>query len=267
MSGSLIAELKNGEHSDEMPALSGYLREKTLFKEKIPVITTYFLDNSLPRYGPLEKQGKLLRAIEQLTTYPGKEVRLDLQHDVSLAWAKNWQEFEYYLKSLRDRGFVYAPVRPPYDFVTITAAGWKHLEQKQSSFTSKTQVFVAMSFSEGLLPAYKDAIAPAINSTGYRPYRVDSKPHLDRIDAKIIREIKDSRFVVADVTEQKQGVYYEAGFAHGLGIPVIWCVRKDDKDSLHFDTRQYNHIIWENTNELKEKLEDTILAVIGRKPD
>ncbi len=44
---------------------------------------------------------------------------------------------------------------------------------------------------------------------GYKAYRVDSKPHSDRIDAKIITEIKNSRFLFADVTEQKQGVYFK----------------------------------------------------------
>ena len=120
-----------------------------------------------------------------------------------------------------------------------------------------------MSFDEGLRSVYDNAIAPAIKSTGYRPYRVDAIPHLERIDVKIIAEIRQSRFLVADVTQQKAGVYYEAGFAHGLGIPVIWCVRKDDLDNVHFDTRQYNHVLWDTENELREQLENFILATIG----
>lgn len=60
------------------------------------------------------------------------------------------------------------------------------------------------------------------------PHRVDKEPHIDRIDAKIIADIKDSLFLVADVTRQKQGVYFEAGFALGLKLPVISSVREDD---------------------------------------
>jgi len=153
---------------------------------------------------------------------------------------------------------------PLYPMV-ITAAGWEYIEKDEANLASKTQGFVAMSFDKTLLPVYENAIAPAIEATGYRPHRVDSKPHLERIDAKIIAEIKNSRFIVADVTQQKAGVYYEAGFAHGLGIPVIWCVRHDDLNNVHFDTRQYNHILWETEDELKEKLQDVILATIGKK--
>jgi len=44
---------------------------------------------------------------------------------------------------------------------------------------------------------------------------------------------------------------------------VIWCVRKDQLDEVHFDTRQYNHIVWETPEELKEKLYQLIRAGIG----
>jgi len=262
------------ERKDKSAELSGWLRERNLLGIEIPMLTSSFLEEvikTLPSYSPLEKQNKLLKAIELLTAYPGREVVLIPKHEVSLAWAENEEEFKYYLKSLMDRGLIEITnlenrsLSDPLYSMVITAAGWEHLEKDETNQDSKTQAFVAMSFDKALLSVYENAIAPAIESTGYRPYRVDSKPHLERIDAKIIAEIKNSRFLVADVTQQKAGVYYEAGFAHGLGIPVIWCVRSDDLDNVHFDTRQYNHILWETEEELKEQLRDVILATIGGK--
>ncbi len=262
-----IAESKN-----KSAELSGWLRERNLLGIEIPMLTSSFLEEvikTLPSYSPLEKQNKLLKAIELLTDYPGREVVLIPEHEASLAWAENEKEFEFYIKSLMDRGLIEIPnseqrtLSDPLYPMVITAAGWEHLEKDETNLASKTQAFIAMSFDKALLPVYENAIAPAIESTGYRPYRVDSKPHLERIDAKIIAEIKNSRFIVADVTQQKVGVYYEAGFAHGLGIPVIWCVRHDDLENVHFDTRQYNHILWKTEDELKEKLRDVILATIG----
>ena len=128
----------------------------------------------------------------------------------------------------------------------------------------RTQAFVAMSFSEDLKPIWEGPIYNAIKKAGYKPYRVDAEPHIDRIDAKIISEIKNSRFIIADVTEQKRGVYFEAGFALGLGLPVIWCVRKDDLEKVHFDTRQYNHIVWETMDDLENQLFNFICAIIGK---
>lgn len=260
--------------SGKSAQLSGWLRERNLLGIEIPVLTSSFLEEvitTLPCYSPLEKQNKLLRAIELLTDYPGKEVVLIPEHATSLAWAQNEHEFRYYLKSLMERGLLEMAnsgkrtLSDPLYLMAITAKGWEHLEIDVSNLASKTQAFVAMSFDRALLPVYKNAIAPAIEATGYRPYRVDSSLHLDRIDAKIIAEIRNSRFVIADVTQQKAGVYYEAGFAYGLGLPVIWSVRHDDFKNVHFDTRQYSHIVWQSKPELREKLEDFILATIGRK--
>ena len=59
------------------------------------------------------------------------------------------------------------------------------------------------------------------------------------------------------------GVYFEAGFAMGLGIPVIWLCRKDDLENAHFDTRQYNHIPWESAEDLRSQLRDRIIATVG----
>ncbi len=112
---------------------------------------------------------------------------------------------------------------------------------------------------------YEKAIKAAIEEAGYSAYRVDEEPHSDNIIFKIMAEIKNSRFLVADITEQRNGVYFEAGYALGLGLPVIWSVRRDDVDNVHFDTAQYNQIRWGSAEELKEGLFDYICAIIGQR--
>ncbi len=67
-------------------------------------------------------------------------------------------------------------------------------------------------------------------------------------------------------TAQEGGVYYEAGFASGLGIPVIYSCRRNMVDQIHFDTRQYSHILWDNLDELRDDLRKRILARIGSGP-
>ena len=271
-----ITRLSEGipRRENKSAELSAWLRERNLLGVDIPMLNSSFLKEligTLPNYRPLEKQNRLLKAIEKLTEYPGKEVVLTPKYDLSLSWAQNENEFKYYISSLIEHGLIKfsdaksRSLSDPLYPVIITASGWEHLEKERLDISSKAQAFVAMSFDKKLLSVYKNAIAPAIESTGYRPYRVDSEPHLDRVDVKIIAEIKNSRFLVADVTQQKSGVYYEAGFAHGLGLPVIWCVRHDDLEKVHFDTRQYNHIVWESETELGDRLKDFILATIGKR--
>jgi nucleoside 2-deoxyribosyltransferase len=216
----------------------------------------------LLEYSPSEKQPRLLQNIKRMTEHPGAFVQLWPEHDFPLAWASGGKEFGYYIAALIERGYLKGDEKA----ITITAGGWDYLEKHRSDLESKTQAFVAMSFSDEMFSVWKNAIEPAIDKAGWTPYRVDIEPHIERIDVKIISEIKNSRFVVADVTERKRGVYYEAGYAEGLGLPVIWCVREDELEKVHFDTRQFNHIDWESEEELRETLYNFICAVIGKGP-
>ncbi len=119
--------------------------------------------------------------------------------------------------------------------------------------------------------AFKAGIEPAITEAGYKPLRIDQKEHVNKIVDEIIAEIRRSRFLVADFTHgddgARGGVYYEAGFAHGLDLPVIFTCIEDAVETLHFDTAHYNHIVWTTPEELGEKLKKRILAVIGEGPE
>ena len=114
--------------------------------------------------------------------------------------------------------------------------------------------------------AWADGLKKGIADAGYEPLRIDAKEHVNKICDEIIAEIRRSRFVVADYTGHRGGVYYEAGFASGLGLTVIPTCRKDEVGNLHFDVRQYNCIDWETPTELANRLQARIEAVIGDGP-
>lgn len=90
--------------------------------------------------------------------------------------------------------------------------------------------------------------------------------HDGKIDDRIIAEIRIAGLVVADFTGGRGGVYYEAGYAQGLGIPVVWTCREDyfREKGVHFDTRQYNHIVWRDAADLREKLKNRLLTKVPR---
>tara|TARA_R110000868_G_C10764460_1_gene754201 strand:+ start:309 stop:974 length:666 start_codon:yes stop_codon:yes gene_type:complete len=156
----------------------------------------------------------------------------------------------------------------------LTPAGLERLEQAEIGGANSNQVFVAMWFGSQMDAAYAEGIAPAIEETGFRPFRIDHKEHNNKIDDEIIAEIRRSRFMVADFTceilefggkmraDARGGVYYEAGFAQGLGMPLIWTVHSDCIDLVHFDTRQFAHIVWSNPADLKQKLINRINATL-----
>jgi nucleoside 2-deoxyribosyltransferase len=153
---------------------------------------------------------------------------------------------------------------------TLAALGWLKTEELTKRLPDTSQAFVAMWFNEATELAYNDGIAKAITDLGYRPLRIDRKEHVNKIDDEIIAEIRRSKFLVADFTCEKEkvrgGVYFEAGFAMALPIPVIWTCAKSSFSDVHFDTRQYNHIFWETPEALREALKARIGAVIGQGP-
>ena len=150
--------------------------------------------------------------------------------------------------------------------VTITAEGYIAADELAAERGQSEEVFVAMSFSTGMIPAYDEGLRLGIERAGSVPIRLDRTEHVNRIDDEIIARIRKSAFVVADFTEQKSGVYFEAGFAMGLNLPVIWSCQKCDLANLHFDVRQYNCIDWEDPAELAGRLQHRIEAIVGAGP-
>ncbi|GER06670.1 hypothetical protein JCM17843_09800 [Kordiimonadales bacterium JCM 17843] len=155
---------------------------------------------------------------------------------------------------------------------TITPSGYAHLAEIETKSVGSDQAFIAMWFDPSMGDAYRQGIEQGVLEAGYRPIRIDQKDHNNKIDDEIIAEIRRSRFVVADFTHgeagMRGGVYYEAGFAHGLNIPVIFTCREDVIGKIHFDTRQYNHITWkpDELDEFRKALSDRISATIGDGP-
>jgi len=125
-----------------------------------------------------------------------------------------------------------------------------------------------MWFDQSIAKIYNEAIAPAIEIAGYKPRRIDHIDHNNDITDEIISQIRRSKFIIADYTGQRGGVYYEAGFARGLGIEVFMTCKEDEIKDLHFDINHLNCIGWESDNleEFKNRLANRIEAILGRGP-
>ncbi len=153
----------------------------------------------------------------------------------------------------------------------VSSEGYARIDELKTKYRDSSQAFVAMWFDESMNEAYENGIASGVQDAGYEPVRIDRKDFNGKIDDEIIAEIRRSRFVVADFTQGESGarggVYYEAGFAHGLDIPVIFTCREDGCKDVHFDTNHYNHIFWSDSEDLRARLSKRISAVIGDGPN
>lgn len=112
----------------------------------------------------------------------------------------------------------------------------------------------------------EQAISSAILSAGYEPNRILQHEHRFEDMDEIFSLIRESRFIVADLTNNREDVYYKVGFAKGLNIPIIFTCRKDVfyNKNIHFDVRHYNFLLWEEGNYqvFQKLLKNKILEII-----
>jgi len=236
--------------------------------DKPPLVTSENVDGLIAGVPIMksvsEKMNGLLKLLVNSKVPPGAEIPFDPMTNYPLVFAANGQEATYLLGQIHHRGFIRMNAGAR---IQVTADGYERVEQLEAaSFKSTHSAFVAMWFDKSRDLIYNEAIEPAIRDAGYHAVRIDKTEHVNRIDDEIIAQLKQSRFLVADFTAQRAGVYYEAGFMHGLGRNVIWMVEKSELDKVHFDLRQYNFIDYISWSDAKSRLYYRIMALEGKGP-
>jgi nucleoside 2-deoxyribosyltransferase len=262
VTGTAESILRNGTRFPRT-AISGWIRDQN----RAGIVPTIHSDNlnalASLRVPPLrERLDRYLIAAASMSKMLGADFDASDQFLIGSTYS-DASEMGFLVRCLEDEG---ALRHRPGGRYQLTAQGYIAADELRSRRAASSQGFVAMWFSKEMATAFEDGFAPAILAAGYEPLRIDKKEHANKIDDEIIAEIRRSAFVVADFTGHRGGVYFEAGFAVGLGLPVIWTCRKDNIEQLHFDIRQYNCIDWRDANDLKERLRLRIEALLGRGP-
>lgn len=278
ITGTALATWKNKELSlRQIANASGWIREhQGIF---IGSDDIEFL-SSVKTPSVAERAEKILQAVSKQNIDLSDRFDINSDSDIdfwlSTSYSYNPIEIDYLFKTyLRDSldylSFFpsnFADGRYSFTDIHITPRGYAYLDSLSNSSATSQIGFCAMWFDASVLPIWTGAIEPAIKSAGYDPKRIDGHQHNNRIDDEIIAMLRRSKFVVADFTGQRGGVYFEAGFALGLGLQVIWTCKKSEleENKIHFDARQYNFVTWQDDklDEFKSALQNRIEATIGR---
>lgn len=129
----------------------------------------------------------------------------------------------------------------------------------------KGSVFIIMPMARNK-PEYddvKNTIKEAVLKFNLNAFRVDDIEHSETITKKVLESIRESEFIVADLTDIRPNVYYEIGYAHALGHhPIL--VRKLGTE-LHFDLSVHNALEYKNNTELKDIIIKRFESILGRK--
>lgn len=140
-----------------------------------------------------------------------------------------------------------------------TPEGYARIDMLQKNTKDGRNVLVAMKFGEDT-KLLREAIRKGISDAGYFAIFIDEVQHNDFITPELLKYIRDSKFVVVDLTHQNNGAYFEEGYAMGLGKPVIQLCQRDAK--LHFDIAQKNTIMWDVEESIPLMLKNRIIATI-----
>lgn len=236
----------------------------------------------------LEKMDKALEIIDKTSKRIGERITINWDTDFSYYHCSESSELRTILEYLRQENLTESPDASPRVNLRITPRGYERLRELKKSSRASRQCFVAMWFTSEMSNVYEKAIKPAIqyveeaqSEPRFTALKIDQKEHTNDINDEIISEIRRSRFMVCDLTGYRGGVYWESGFAYGLGLEVIYTCKEDwirpktetegekvkvTQEGIHFDLEHRNRIEWkdgpEGLEEFKNSLAKRIRAVI-----
>ena len=247
------------------------LGDKTDQENKVygyPLVSVDDILNEFPKKAS-DFLNRTLLNLSRLTERPFESIHLDMSIEGNhlLFFTPGRKGCDAFLRELAEQKYIRfnkVPAGIQQDLFFRTVKFWEIVENLQKEEIGNKRAFVAMWFDGSMDDYYKDGIKKAIEEAGYVPVRIDLQDFNEKICDEIIAEIKRTKFMIADFSGMRSGVFFEAGFAKGLGREVIFTVREDNINRLkeHFDTRQYNHIVYDSPEDLRKKVYNRICATI-----
>jgi hypothetical protein len=260
LSGIFETELRHPpNYSAKQRAILSHAIRKAQRHGEPPSVVSYWADEVLTKVQPptaLEQLDLMLIHIAASIEEPGATVDLDADHCRAIVCAATQKNAKWVLKTLIAQGYLEGQRQESIDGwyqlaeATLSASGWSRLNEivRQGAFSRKG--FMAMKFgNQEMDTVFLNHLKPAASQAGFELLKLDERPKAGLIDDQIRLNIRNSRFLVADLSHANPGAYWEAGYAEGLGRPVIYTCKKsvfdDPAAKPHFDTNHHTTVIWD----------------------
>lgn len=274
MSQSLILDLQKqiNEDQEKIAIISHAIRK--MQGRETPKLTTDEIDNILKNKlpNPSEQADNLVLWFGGNAKGPGEPIHVPRIALQSIVGAKTLKGFNLVLRYLIEskllEGRISDRLDTPDDLeLNLSFEGWRYFEQLTRGKSDSRKAFMAMQFGDAELNEIVDnCFKDAVRKTGFDLVTLSDRPKAGLIDDRLRVEIRTSKFLIADLTHRNEGAYWEAGFAEGLGKPVIYTCKKSKfkKKKTHFDTNHHLTILWnkEAPAEAAESLKATIRATL-----
>lgn len=280
LSDTLIACLPDilQKDKDAVTKISHALRTMQRINEKVELSNhniDAILKTPLPR--PKEQADLLIRWFAEQSSDPGNIVRIDtpiidpnrISSICSIIGAKSIPCFNLVLNHLIKIHFVKVVTTDDMrsNSYQLTFEGWNHYETLLKGGATYHKAFMAMKFGDSdLNNVLENVFKPSVKMAGFELFKLDDEPRAGLIDDRLRVEIQSSDFLIADLTHGNFGAYWEAGYAEGLGKPVIYTCEQEifNTQKTHFDTNHHLTVIWDKNAPAQagELLKATIRATL-----
>ena len=231
-------------------------------------VTTQMLD-SIRADGKLpsraEQAVNLIRFVGDIVSRTG--VNIELPPNIHSVIGSHHNDSAIKLAiELEERKFLRGmSISPPFK-VNLTLDGWERYESEKRGQFSGNDGFLAMDFNDDSLDRFvKDVLKPVVKEKiGCNLVDMRDVPKAGIIDNIMRVQIRDAKFVIADLTHDNHGAYWEAGYAEGLGKPVIYiCEKKKfEAEKTHFDTNHCTTVLWSREDD--ESFKQELIATLRR---
>lgn len=246
--GTAARLLQKGYRSEgkNVAVLSHFVRKSDQPEKRVRV-DPYLLDRLkselLPT--PKERADNLILSIGKRSTLnPGHWHKVNYEIEAAVIGAIDEQDAVYIAEQMQSKGYLIFNGNPVQ--TKLTMDGWEVFEQITRATRETRLAFMAMPFKDELIARiFEEHFKPAVAETGFDLRKLNDEEKAGLIDDRLRVEIRRSRFLISELTGHNEGAYWEAGFAEGLGLPVIYTCEKSEFEKTHFDTNHLTTVIWE----------------------
>ncbi|WP_055108209.1 hypothetical protein [Paenibacillus ihumii] len=251
-----ILSLPHQKKRTMLHIVSAYIRELTDCKDKVALSASDLesIINSPKIPVTIDDKGKrLLQYLYRHSEGPGESVVIHpLSSSYNLTYSPNLQELVYIIDKLRSEQLL---IREGMSF-QLTEKGWSEAAASAEGKKLKPCA-VLVPDAKDLRTDWLQMLLPKIEQYGYLP-RVLAPAATENAEVYSLELIADSKLVIADLTGQSPGMYFAAGYALGLDIPVIWIVNSSDAEMLSVKFKEIRPIVWDTAEELAAFLQQRL---------
>lgn len=236
----LSHSLRIAHQSKEVPRVSSEWIDSVLSEAKLP--------------SPSDQAQRIVTYIGDRVRETGEEISAGGDF-CAFVGALDEDRLSDLFEELEKRGLVKGTVfetgdETEFESLDLTLEGWDLYEAEKRGRFSGTYGFLALKFGDAELDRLvADVLKPRLfEQLGYEIRDMRDLAQIGIIDNIMRERIRDAAFVIVDLTHDNAGAYWEAGYAEGLGKPVLYmCKRaKFDDAQTHFDTNHLTTVLWDS---------------------